>query len=293
MERVSRFGSDAAVTETTSAASLDAIPASTRAEALRLAQVELDRFVALAESLGPDDWAQPTACTLWDVRAIVAHQAEHCYYGPGGLIGFMRRYFGPDLSAYRKRGMNQLDATNQYAIDQRAGRTPAELIAELREQGPLAIRARAGLHWLPRELARQPMAGFGLISFGYLMDVLLNRDMWMHRVDICRATGRAMTCSPEHDGRIVALVMRDLGRGLRAKLGGRSVVFDLTGAAGGRWYAGPNPRGDATIHMDVLEFCVLNSGRSTAQQALAHPGTLVTGDQAFGHWVAANCQVLY
>ena len=36
---------------------------------------------------------------------------------------------------------------------------------------------------------------------GYLLDIVLTRDPWMHRVDIARATGRDSSSPPEHDGR--------------------------------------------------------------------------------------------
>ena len=36
---------------------------------------ELERFLTLVESLSGDDWQQPTDCTLWNVRDVLAHQA--------------------------------------------------------------------------------------------------------------------------------------------------------------------------------------------------------------------------
>ena len=33
-------------------------------------------------------------------------------------------------------------------------------------------------------------------TIGYLVDIILTRDPWMHRADICRATGARRTCSP-------------------------------------------------------------------------------------------------
>lgn len=258
-------------------------------EAARLAQVELDRFVSLAESLEAEDWTRPTACALWNVKQIVAHQADHCHWGPGGFAGLMRHMLGADLTPYRKQGMDLLDSSNQYAVERRAGLTSGELIAEMRELGPLAIRARQALTWPARNLIPFPATG----SFGNLMDVILTRDMWMHRLDICRATGRTMVCSADHDGRIVALIMRDLGRHLRSKLAHRAVTFDLTGTAGGRWRAGSQHPGNATIRMDVLEFCVLNSGRITAQEVLNQPGVAMTGDRDFARFVLENSLVLY
>ena len=54
----------------------------------------------------------------------------------------------------------------------------------------------------------------GIVPIGYLTDLIYTRDMWMHRLDICRATGREMIQTSHHDGRITALVVRDLVRKL-------------------------------------------------------------------------------
>ncbi len=44
-----------------------------RKEAHRLALEEFDRFATVCASLDADDWARPTDCTGWDVRALALH----------------------------------------------------------------------------------------------------------------------------------------------------------------------------------------------------------------------------
>ena len=44
-----------------------------RPESVTLARVETERMVALLRTLGPDDWARPTDCPAWDVRATAGH----------------------------------------------------------------------------------------------------------------------------------------------------------------------------------------------------------------------------
>lgn len=44
-----------------------------RPEATVLAEAEVARMVDALRALGPDDWALPTACDLWDVRAMAGH----------------------------------------------------------------------------------------------------------------------------------------------------------------------------------------------------------------------------
>ena len=42
-------------------------------EAMVLTQTEFDRAVALLRALSPSDWAQPTDCDRWTVRAVALH----------------------------------------------------------------------------------------------------------------------------------------------------------------------------------------------------------------------------
>ena len=43
------------------------------------------------------------------------------------------------------------------------------------------------------------------------MDMVWTRDVWMHRIDITRATGRPLVgkLTAEHDGRIVADIVAE------------------------------------------------------------------------------------
>ena len=59
------------------------IPYTTADEALTLLRTELDRLLALVETLDPADWARPTACTLLTVRDMLAHQAGGYASGTG------------------------------------------------------------------------------------------------------------------------------------------------------------------------------------------------------------------
>jgi uncharacterized protein (TIGR03083 family) len=122
------------------------------------------------------------------------------------------------------------------------------------------------------------------------MWVIHSRDTWMHRLDICRATGRPFQQTREHDGRIVALVMRDVGRALHNKLGGRAVVFDLSGVAGGVWKVGPGEAA-ATIQMDALDFNILASGRFGYDEGRAK--ATLSGDVALAALALKKTLVLY
>ena len=73
--------------------------------------------------------------------------------------------------------------------------------------------------------------------------------------------------TPEHDGRIVALVVRDLAKKLAATLRTTSMVYQLSGRGGGTWQLGAKVPPTATIQLDVLDFNWLASGRFTPEEA--------------------------
>ena len=91
-------------------------------------------------------------------------------------------------------------------------------------------------------------------TFGYLFDVVLTRDTFMHRMDICRAVGREPELTPEHDGALVADVVAEWAAAARAALpaaahrsGRRRVVLG---------HAGRRARGDRTGRRGVLPAAV-------------------------------------
>ena len=263
------------------------IPALDHAEAGRMAHEELNRFLALVEALTGDDWQLPTDCTEWTVRDMLAHQAG-AYAGGANFAEFRHQY-----SAHPGPGQLLVDAANARQIADRAGRSPADLIGELRRVGPAAIRARQRLPWLLRVLTVPMGPPLGTVPISYLTDLIYTRDTWMHRVDICRATGKPFVQTPEHDGRIVALVMRDLSKKLTNRLRGQSVLYDLTGAAGGCYRIGSTLEPTAILKMDVLQFNRLASERLTPEAAKAEHLITVSGDRAFGDQVIRQTTVAY
>jgi hypothetical protein len=89
-------------------------------------------------------------------------------------------------------------------------------------------------------------------SLGYLFDIIYNRDLWMHLLDLARATGRPFAIG-DHDRHIVEQVVRDLPLAWPAA----PVALELTGPAGGSWLLGSGEpaaviRAEATAWMRVL-----------------------------------------
>lgn len=265
-----------------------AIPPVTPDEAASIASVELERFLALLESLTPDDWEARTDCTLWTVRHVVSHVAGALTaYADAELLaertapwlarettapGITMPVFIADVTgipqtrrdAYRDLGFNPLDALNQYQVDERAQATPQDLMAELRTSGPPGMANRRSMPDAIRNL-QLPVAGV-MAPVCYLTDVIYPRDMWMHRMEIALATDRPITRTADHEGRLTALVMRDLARRLAQMLGDRTIVYQLTGPDGGVFGLGTGQEPDVVLSIDTVDFHLLASDRRTPDQ---------------------------
>jgi uncharacterized protein (TIGR03083 family) len=172
--------------------------------------------------------------------------------------------FVHQLRAAGKAG-GGIDALTAVQVREQAGLSAEELTARFTAVGPRAMRFRrrmsrvVGRIRLPEE---QVVGSRGESwTIGFLMDVVLTRDTWLHRVDICRATGREMELTAEHDGVLVADVVAEW-----AQRHGRPHELYLTGPAGGRWSAGT---GGPSLELDAVEFCRVLSGRGTVAGLLA------------------------
>lgn len=261
-------------------------------EVIPLAREEVARFLALVETLTPADWNRPTECSRWTVKDIVAHQASHVL-ALTHFREFLNQFNPRNFREYTRKGMNTLDAANQRQVDKRAGWTAGQLIAEIRDHSDASIAGRQRFPVLLRWLRVRTPGYEGRISIGELIDNIFTRDMWMHRLDICRAIEREMTQTVDHDGRITALVIRELDPYLSSKLNGRALIYRLTGKAGGEWVVGGNSPAAAAISLDALDFHRLASGRISHQQALQQGLARIDGDQALGSLALQHTVVLY
>ncbi len=266
------------------------IPPLSHAEAEVIAQVELGRFLALVKSLFGDDWEKPTDCTLWNVRQVLAHQAGS-YAGFASWAEFKRQWSA--LLQKPPSGQMPVDLINQRQVADRAQASPAQLISELEKVGPKALATHQRLPVFLRALRIPFGPPLGTVRFDYLTDLIYPRDTWSHRLDICRATNREMMLTADHDGRIMALVMRDLAAKLDGQLKGNSVIIDLTGPAGGCWRIGSVETPAAIIQMDMLDFSRLTSGRLTPGEVRSHVLISIRGDVEVAVQVLDNASVPY
>ena len=182
------------------------VPPITRAEARRLAGTENQRVVDLLRSLDDADWAQPTDCTAWDVRALAGH-----------LLGGMEAFSSPKEFVHVLRAASKaagdgpmVDGMTSVQVQERAGLDRAELLRRLAVAAPKQAAARSRVPGPLRLLPMKEEVGGVKETWrvGYLLDVILTRDAWMHRVDVSRATGRELVLTADHDGRIVGAVTR-------------------------------------------------------------------------------------
>jgi uncharacterized protein (TIGR03083 family) len=258
------------------------IPAVTYAEAGKQSRMEFERVLAVLESLEGDDWRQQTYCTEWTVRQMAAHLAGSMT-GSTSLAEFLRQNV---RHPYIKEAENPVDGTNRLQVEERTSKTTAEIIDEFRQNGPVAIRNRQKLPWLARQL---PIPGVG--NFGYLMDIIYPRDEWMHRYDICAATGKKMVITPEHDGRLLDLVLLDIAKKLKKPLAKRNIILQLTGALAGTYQFGNKAEPDCTLEIDVFDLNLRASERISVDNAMRR--TAVSGDKTAAHWFLSNATVLY
>jgi len=219
-----------------------------RPVAMRLAGAEYDRCAQVFRSLTSAQWAMPTDCPAWDVRQMAAHML-----GMAEMAASIRENLRQQRKATKATGSGgvYIDALTQLQVDERAAWTPEQLTARYAARGPKATAGRRRAPaFLRRRTMPQPQEVNGVRepwTFGYLIDVILTRDPWMHRLDIAKAAGLPPRLTAGHDGVIVADVVAEW-----AGRHGKDFELTLTGSAGGTWKAGANGPGWT---LDAVDFC--------------------------------------
>ena len=107
-----------------------------------------------------------------------------------------------------------------------------------------------------------PTVGRSRVS--YLFDVGFTRDVWMHRIDIARATGHGLDLDADHDGRLIADIVAEW-----AGIHGEPFTLDLTGPAGGTLRAGRRRR--TVTRSTPIEFLRILAERAHGDGVLGNP----------------------
>lgn len=92
-----------------------------------LLDAEASRLEAHLAALDGAAWSAPSRCAGWSVGDVAAHLAAVEQYHHACLDGRVAELIEAGLAA----GMTSLDDFNQAGVDERAGRAPEEVIAEL------------------------------------------------------------------------------------------------------------------------------------------------------------------
>ncbi|TCC39437.1 maleylpyruvate isomerase family mycothiol-dependent enzyme [Kribbella sindirgiensis] len=234
---------------------------------------ELTAWHELLASIEGDEWQRRTVCDAWDVADIAGHligQAEDV----NKPFSFPRRYrkakrVYPDVL--------RIDAHMMVQADEHRGTPPAQLRTTFDQVWAKATRK---ISTEPALLRRVSMTIDGFesvkLSLGYIHDILLARDLWMHRDDVSQALGRRFDAGP-HATELVAQVMYDVIDG--PWWGDRPTVeVELTGPGGGAYKFGRGePVGRASV--DAVTYMRTLSGRDDSPE--------VTGDPAAADAVAS------
>ncbi len=234
-------------------------------EANRLATAMYDRMIAELHELSAEQWETETVCAPWTVADIVRHLV-----GAAKGHASMRQFARQAIYGARHKAEhdgNDMDAMNALQVADHADLTSSELIRELELIAPQAVAKRMSR---PRAMKaiRVPNAPGGStaegmppsLTLGHLFTVVLTRDVFLHRIDVARASDRGLTVDAEAEGRIVADVIAEW-----AERHGQPFRLVLTGQAGGRYASGT---GGPELEFDAVDFCWILSGRDAAPHPL-------------------------
>lgn len=224
-----------------------------RPVAMRMAATEFTRCADLLGSLHESDWQARTECPEWDVRQMAAHML-----GMVEMAASIREGRRQNKAAI-VNGEFDIDALTALQVSERSDWSGPQIAARFAERWPAAVKGRRRTPWFMRRTAIPPLPVNGseeVWSLGYLVDVILTRDPWTHRMDISRALGREPVLTADHDGVLVADVVSEW-----AERHGKAFTLRLTGPAGGTWNVGSN---GPALDLDAVEFCRALSKRPSA-----------------------------
>jgi uncharacterized protein (TIGR03083 family) len=229
-------------------------------EAMHLATVECERLLAVADDLRDEQWLVQTECPDWNVKQMLGHVLGMLEAQSDG--DERMRQFKIATGIAEQTGGRRLDAMTALQVREHALLSSDALRRALHDAVPRGLAGRTATTPEQRAAAYSSgLPGEDAWTFGYLFDIVLTRDPWIHRVDICRAIKRDMELTSEHDGRIVADVVADWARRHQ-----QPFTLTLGGAAGDRFTSGT---GGPDLELDAVEFCRILSGRAAGSGLLA------------------------
>jgi uncharacterized protein (TIGR03083 family) len=234
------------------------IPRTPGIRARRVNEAELRASLDTLGSLPADAWSRPTACTGWTVRDMAAHEVGQCeeLLKPWLMFTRIRR------ARTRHPELGPLDGHNESQIEDRRDMSGERLVRELGRYGPRGVRALARMpapvrRRMPVSLVFPEGRELPEDSMEYLNNVVVARDLWMHRIDISDATGAELV-SDGHDREIMSQILLDLALNWT----GRPCLLELSGPIGGHYRIGDRDGPPAvTLRADAVVLARHLSGR--------------------------------
>lgn len=217
---------------------------------MQIATEEYRRTAALLAALPEAQWQASTDCAGWTVRDIVAHLIGAAE--AGASIGEQLRQ--QRLGRARRGDRLQIDAVNEIQIEERAALGITELRQRFATATASGVRGRARMPAPVRAMPLWLPPPVGWTSLGFIYDIVYTRDAWMHRIDLCRATGVPWEFTAGHD----ALIIADAARAWQHITGAAGCI--LTGPTGERLTIGSDLPADAPAY-DAVTFVRALSGR--------------------------------
>lgn len=238
--------------------------------------LERRALLDLLGSLGPSDWARPTACPGWDVKDVAGHVVQD----------YLRRLSG-SRDGHRTLTVEEGEelpralarANEAFVVAARAlsGRVVRDLIAHL---GP-----ELDAMWQERDLDASSSIDVWWAAPGVAAPVWLDAardytEFWVHQQQIRDAVGRPGATEPALLHPVVDTFARALPHTLRrcAPPAGTAVELRVSGPAGGAWTvtrlasgwslgAAPARPPAADVELDADTFWRLATRGITPEQA--------------------------
>lgn len=228
------------------------------------------QLVDLLKRLEPAHWDARTECPEWTVADMVGHMIGAAKSHVSRRESIRQLVHG--FRNAKAHGGNSLDAMNALQVADHRHLDAEARLALLEELLPKSIGKRTSRNVIERKLPIPLDGGKGsmmtglpaTVSMGTLMDVIYTRDLWLHAVDIERATGVKADRTGDIDRIMVHDVVADWMEGH-----GQPVTLHLTGPAGGSFASSTGARPEMTL--DAIEWARTVSGREEGQGLLAHP----------------------
>lgn len=226
-----------------------------RGEGAALSRVQYARYLDVVTTLSDEEWRAPTDCPGWTVKDITAHVLGNleCVRRP--------REFLRQVAEGKKLDPKQpYEGLNAYQVSYYAPLTPAELTQRIADVVEPVLLMRRRTPWPLRHLIRPTLDVAGRVPMAFVLDVIYTRDTYMHRIDVCRATGREVVVD-DVEKRIIGDMVDEW-----ADRHGQPFRLTLTGPAGGTYERGT---GGPEIECDAVEWTRINSGRAEGSGLLA------------------------